>query len=55
MNTHEDDLFKHVVKYFAACSLAREQPADLTYEKFLGKAKIDETAVANHHHNKETY
>ena len=52
MNTHKVDLFNLAVKYFAVCSWAREQPADLAYYKLLDKVTSHETAVAEYHHRK---
>ena len=53
MNTHKVDLFIHTVKYSAFCSWAREQWADLAYDRLLDKYKSQETAMAEDLHDKE--
>ena len=52
MNTQKVDLLIHI-KHFTVCLWAREQSADLGYDKLLDNAKNHETAIANYHHDKE--
>ena len=47
-NINNVDLFIHVFTYFAHCSLAREQPADLPFDRLLDKAKSHENALAEY-------
>ena len=46
-------MFLHTRKYFVVCSLSREQPADIAFDRLLNKAKSYDTAMADYHHDKE--